>query len=321
MSNRLNIATLESLGANGFSLGTKELLAYQAFTHAINLRPSKQASAQLSGGYLSRIKGRGMEFDEARHYQPGDDIRAIDWRVTARTGKTHTKVYREERERPVFLLCDFRSPMYFGTQYVLKSVQCAHLASLIAWSAVSRGDKVGAVVFNNDTHAEIKPMSRKRAVLSLTHALVNMHGRTQTSLQQQQLEHEFEQACLRIRRLAKPGSLVYLLSDFNQLSGSAVQHIGQLKRHCEVQAISLFDPFEMTLPSNIPASSITLSDGQHKCELNIGDKAVASSYAEIRNSATCQVSELLTPNVTRLQRISAGESLVAQLITQQGGEA
>ena len=117
----------------------------------------------MSGGYLSRQKGRGMEFDEARHYLPGDDIRAIDWRVTARTGKTHTKIYREERERPVFILCDLTASMQFGSQLLLKSVQAAHIAALLSWAAAARGDKVGALIFNDGMHRECKPLSRQRA--------------------------------------------------------------------------------------------------------------------------------------------------------------
>ena len=128
MSKTVLAETLSALGADGFTLNTAELIAYRAHAHLMNLKPTQNVKAQLSGGYLSSVKGRGMEFDEARHYQAGDDIRAIDWRVTARTGKTHTKVYREERERPVFILCDFRSTMRFGTQFVYKSVQCGHLA-------------------------------------------------------------------------------------------------------------------------------------------------------------------------------------------------
>ena len=113
---------LARLQSDGIHLGVKELLQYRQFANLLDLTPRRTPQARLAGSYLTKHKGRGMEFDEARHYQPGDDIRAIAWRVTARTGKTHTKVYREERERPVFILCDMSSSMQFGTQLLLKSV-------------------------------------------------------------------------------------------------------------------------------------------------------------------------------------------------------
>ena len=111
-------------------------------------RRRHQIKAGQNGEYVSRFKGRGMEFDETRIYQPGDDIRSIDWRVTARSDKTHTKVYREERERPVFISVDYRPTMAFATRGVFKSVQAAKIAGLLAWSAQANGDRIGGQIFN-----------------------------------------------------------------------------------------------------------------------------------------------------------------------------
>ncbi len=174
-------AQLDKLQSNGVSLSTAELLRYQQLAKLFSLAPKRMPQAKLAGSYLTKHKGRGMEFDEARHYQPGDDIRAIDWRVTARTGKTHTKVYREERERPVFLFCDYLPSMAFGTQLLTKAVQAAHVSSLISWSAAARGDKVGALVFNQQQHKEIKPLTRKKAVLHVCHELMALHEQSAQS--------------------------------------------------------------------------------------------------------------------------------------------
>ncbi len=113
--------------------------------------------AQQSGAYLSAFKGRGMEFEEARPYQPGDDIRNLDWRVTARTGKPHTKLFREERERPILLWVDYRNTMFFATKGVYKSVIAARAAALLAWSAHHHGDRVGGIIFSEQIHHELKP--------------------------------------------------------------------------------------------------------------------------------------------------------------------
>ena len=104
---------------------------------------SNAVRAQVAGGHLSAFRGRGMEYHESRPYQPGDDIRSIDWRVTARSGQTHTKVYREERERPVLLWLDLSNSMFFGTQVCFKSVLASKLAALLAWSSVQHGDRLG----------------------------------------------------------------------------------------------------------------------------------------------------------------------------------
>jgi uncharacterized protein (DUF58 family) len=174
--------------------------------------------AKLAGAYLAKTKGRGMEFDEARHYQAGDDIRAIDWRVTARTGKTHTKLYREEKERPVFVLTDLSSSMQFGTQFLFKSVQAAHLSALIAWSARKRGDRIGGLVFNQHQHIECKPFTRQKAVLSLLNSMIKVQQGAKLGAQTTNQEKiTLGNACARLRRLAHPGSLIFILSEFSQL--------------------------------------------------------------------------------------------------------
>jgi uncharacterized protein (DUF58 family) len=126
---------------------------------------SSKIQARFSGNYLATFKGRGMEFDEVRPYQPGDDIRTMDWKVTARTGKPHTKLFREERERPVLLWVDYRKPMFFGTRGSFKSVVAAKTAALLAWSAIQHGDRLGGLIFSEKVHQEIRPHRGKAATL------------------------------------------------------------------------------------------------------------------------------------------------------------
>ena len=144
----------------------KQSTLIKSYSAAKNLPlNSNGIKARLSGNYLSAFKGRGMEFDEARPYQPGDDIRSIDWRVTARTGKTHTKLYREERERPVLLWVDYRRSMFFGTQNYFKSVLAAKTAALLAWSAAQHGDRLGGLIFSENIHQELRPQRGKAGTL------------------------------------------------------------------------------------------------------------------------------------------------------------
>lgn len=194
-----------------------------------------------SGGYVSRFKGRGMEFDEARLYQPGDDIRSIDWRVTARTGKTHTKIFREERERPIFISIDDRPAMHFATRGVFKSVQAAKIAALLAWTAQKHGDRIGGQVYTDSLCQEIKPQNGKHAVLRFFNALLKVRSIPHHNMT---LEH----ALTRLIQHARPGSLVYIISDFRGLNQQAENHLAKLARHCDIVLIQIYDPLESQLP-------------------------------------------------------------------------
>ena len=302
---------LARLQSDGIHLGVKELLQYRQFANLLDLTPRRTPQARLAGSYLTKHKGRGMEFDEARHYQPGDDIRAIDWRVTARTGKTHTKVYREERERPVFILCDMSSSMQFGTQLLLKSVQAAHLTALISWGAAQRGDKVGALVYSDYMHAECKPLSRKRAVLSICHELMRCQNDAR-SQQSAQPDTNMESALARLRRLAKPGSLVYVISDFLQLEERALQHLMQISRHCEVSALAITDPLERELPVTHRLQPVNVTNGAQQQTWLLGDSNLARHYSSSQQARWQAVESHLKQCKTSLSFIDAGLPLTEQ---------
>lgn len=200
--------------------------------------------AQYNGGYSSRFKGRGMEFDEARLYQAGDDIRSIDWRVTARTGKAHTKLFREERERPVFIAVDDRAAMHFATRGMFKSVLAAKLAALLAWAAQHHGDRIGGQLFNDHACRELKPQNGKRAVLHFLNSLC------QETINQTTNERiGLEQAFIRLAQHAHAGSLIYIISDFRGLTTKAEKQLIKLARHCTVVLIFIYDPLEIQLPT------------------------------------------------------------------------
>ena len=204
-----------------------------------------RVSALDAGSHLSRLKGRGIEFDEARPYQEGDDLRTIDWRVTARTGKTHTKIFREERDRPVIIWLDYRQSMMFATQGAYKAVRAAQVAALLAWSAVANGDRLGGLVFSEQEHVELRPRLGHRAALNLFRTL------TKTVFwEPKHLDNDLNkaQSLLRLTRVVRPGSQIFLLSDFRGLSESFEQHLRQLARHSDVSLLQFFDPVEKELP-------------------------------------------------------------------------
>ncbi|WP_299075251.1 DUF58 domain-containing protein [uncultured Paraglaciecola sp.] len=307
--------------SDGVNLRIKELIHYQGKTSLLNLSPRKTVQAKLAGAYLAKTKGRGMEFDEARHYQAGDDIRAIDWRVTARTGKTHTKLYREEKERPVFVLTDLSSSMQFGTQFLFKSVQAAHLSALIAWAARKRGDRIGGLIFNQHQHIECKPFTRQKAVLSLLNSMLKVqqgaHSQNQGNGQEQVT---LGNACARLRRLAHPGSLIFILSDFSQLDDLAQQHIAQLSKHCEVIAYPISDPFEHQLPKVSMSQRVSLSDGTNRQQIVLGEKDTEQQYSQQHLDYFNTIHHTLKQCKAQVLPIDAGQPLEKQLERFSGGK-
>ena len=195
-----------------------ELVALRGSARGLSLHAHRPALARLQGGHRSAQRGRGLEFEEVRPYAPGDDAKRIDWRVTARRGKPHTKLFREERERPVWLLLDLHPGLFFGSKRQLKSALLLRAAALLGWVAIQSGDRLGAVLPDNKGLAHIyAPRGREAGVLPLLHALVENQpqkpGLPDTG--------SLEAALVALRPLLQPGSLVLVLSDFSGLNESA----------------------------------------------------------------------------------------------------
>lgn len=206
-------------------------------------------SSLQAGAYVSHFKGRGMEFDESRPYQPGDDPRNIDWRVTARSTEAYTKLFREERERPVLVMVDLRSNMHFATRGSFKSVMAARAAALVAWAAHHRGDRLGGIVFGDTVHRELKPRLGRRAALRYLHELVEHPDWQKTELAEDEgPEEPFAQAMAALRRVTRPGSLVTIVSDFAGFSRMTRSYLSGIAKHNEVLAIAISDPVERRLP-------------------------------------------------------------------------
>lgn len=233
----------------------------------------RSGQARLTGNYQSPFKGRGMEFHESRPYEPGDDVRQLDWRVTARTGKPHTKLYHEERERPVLVWVDYRRPMHFATRGRYKWVRAAECAALLAWSALRQGDRVGGVVFSESAHHELRPRRGRIAVLDLINHLVRVPNATALPVEAQ----VGNRALLRLGRVTRPGSLVFLLSDFRELETGGDSHLLRLALHNEVVLVFIHDPLERELPE--PGYYRVMED-QRTLDIDTGSVATRRRYHE-----------------------------------------
>jgi len=272
----------------------EQLLQQRFIARDLSLFARRPAVSLLAGGRRTRFRGRGVDFEEVRLYQPGDDIRSIDWRVTARTQIPHTKLFSEERERPVFIVCDLRSSMFFGTRQCFKSVLACTLASALGWSALAAADRVGGLVFGDTQLRDIRPKRSKHALLALIHQLHDFAS--QLTAPYSPLSHansdsnrhtnSLERILTDTRRLAKPGSAVFIISDCHDFNEACERQLHQLSRHCDLTLFQIFDPMEMSLPSG---SDITVTDGVQRRALSTLDARFARRY---KNSADAQLSQL-----------------------------
>lgn len=259
---------------DGVTADLAELIALQRFAQRVAYKRSARA---LNGGaHLSRLRGRGMDFAEVRNYQAGDEIRHMEWRVTARTGRPHVKLYQEERERPVVLFTDFSPSMYFGTRIAFKSVVSARLSAMIAWTVARQGDKTGALLFSADSHSEFMPRAREHGILPLLACLSDYSKRLE-NINKVASNTLFNDALLRLRRVARPGSILVLISDFYQMNVESEKQLHRLREHNDILAYHICDPLELHPPK--PAS-YAVTDGQQELLLDTGNHQVQTNYQQ-----------------------------------------
>jgi uncharacterized protein (DUF58 family) len=260
--------------ARGAYVNINELIALRFPARQLQPGHRSRALNALAGPNKSNFRGRGIDFEEVRSYQHGDDIRTIDWRVTARTGDAHTKLFREERERPVLVIVDQRNNMFFGSQCCFKSVLAGQIASLLAWSALNRGDRVGGLVFDDNGHREIRPRRSRKNVLTLLSQIASFNHALPGGPESD--PDSFSTMLSNLRRIARPGSSLFLVSDFRGSAESrAREHLFELAKHTELTAIACSDPLESWLPR---AGTYAVTNGRERSQLHTADRQLRNRY-------------------------------------------
>jgi uncharacterized protein (DUF58 family) len=259
-----------------------ELRRLKYLAKGFSFSPNQPANSALSGKNASKLRGRGLNFEELRHYRPGDDIRSMDWKVTQRTGKPHIKVFTEERERNVFLAIDQRMTMFFGSSNKMKSVIAAELAALIAWQISDSGDRIGAVIYN-DKQSKVVPAKRgKQHVVSLlSEVLKKNHELSIENATQQQVDDSdsYNKMLATLNKVSSHNGLIILIGDGHGFNDKSTDYIKKLRQHNEVIACHIFDPLELTLPK---MSQMIVSDGVQQIQFSSEQKQVQKKYeAEI----------------------------------------
>jgi len=282
-------------------------LEYVAHTRSI---------AGISGLHLSKMRGRGIDFEEFRPYQQGDDIRLIDWRVTARTNKPFTKVFREERERPVIISVDQTPNMFFGSQTAFKSVIAAQVASLFCWLAIDNGDRVGGLVYSDNSANLVRPRRSRRSAMHLLNYIFQYNQR----LQERSMDNApatdpnfkpgLAYALGQIRRITKPGSTLYIISDFSTLDDRALQYIYQLSRHNNIVCVFVYDTLEEVLP--VPGF-YSITDGRRKGALNTFNSKTRNRYQSLFKQRVTELTSELDQLQVPLIKIKTNELVVEQI--------
>ncbi|AVB25154.1 DUF58 domain-containing protein [Pseudomonas syringae pv. syringae] len=231
----------------GIRVSLSELIEMRHRVREVQLFSTPSQRSPLIGLHHSKLRGRGVDFDQVRVYQAGDDVRSIDWRVTARTQEPHTKLFHEERERPIFILVEQSRRLFFGSGLMFKSVLAAQAAALIGWAALEHNDRVGGLVFGDNEHYEIKPRRSKQSLLQLLNRLVRVNQSLHTEIPPDR--DAFGTALRRAREVLRPGSLVIVLCDERALSDAAEQQLSLLSRHSDLLLLPLSDPLDRALPA------------------------------------------------------------------------
>ncbi len=291
---------------NGTTLELNTLIRLRAAARGLELSARRRTLSAQAGGYLSVYHGRGMEFDEVRAYQAGDDARTIDWRVTARRGRPHTKLFREERERPVMFLVDLHPGMFFGSRIQYKSVLAGQLSALFGWAAVRAGDRVGGIVHAANSHKEIYPAARESGLLPMLRTIVQLQPTAPDNI----TIGRMDSALARMARVVHPGSLVVLFSDFRELGENAEKHLATIARHNDVIAAFLYDPLEASPP---PAGLYRLGINQQRLSLDTSRSSVSEQWQMQFQDHRAKIRSLCSRHAIHIMEIATTDALLPAL--------
>jgi len=306
---------VQGFQANGFRLkggaytDIRELIQLRYAAREMDVLDSDTTRNPLSGLLTSKFRGRGIDFAEVRIYQPGDDVRTIDWRVTARTQTPHTKLFQEEKERPVLILVDQSVSMFFGSKQAFKSVLAAECAALLAWKALERGDRVGGIVFSEQGHREVRPRRSKTSALRLLHE-IDDYNKKLSKQTNSGTQSYLGEALRNVRRVAKHGSTILIISDFLTFNDEARIHLSQLARHDEVIGVHISDPLEKELPR---PDLYTITDGVSRSRINTSARRHRRDYEQHYSSHLERVRAEFARVKSLLVEVSTDQALVSQI--------
>jgi len=288
----------------------EELLRLRHGAKGFSFLPRQPVHSLLTGRHASRLRGRGLDFEELRHYYEGDDTRTIDWPATARLGSPHVRVFTEERDRSVLLLVDQRLSMFFGSRLMMKSVAAAEAAALSAWRVTSLGDRVGAIVFSEDRITEIQPEAREKGVLPILHEVARQNAALKASDSRAADPGLFNEALRRAARLVHHDCLVCIISDAYGADDETTKLVTRITAHNDVLAIFISDPLEAELPA---LGRVIVGEGDNQIEVDSAATSLRNRFAQGFSVRRAELRGFSRQRTIPVLPIETGRDVSAQL--------
>jgi uncharacterized protein (DUF58 family) len=300
---------------DGAHVSIRDLVRLRHQGQGFSFLPRQPIQSQLAGVHGSRLRGRGLDFDELRVYLPGDDIRDIDWKVTARMRKPHTRTFTEERDRATLVLVDQRVNMFFGSRLQMKSVTAAHAAALCVWRVLAQGDRPGAIVFDDAECVEIRPHRSHARAMAILGATCRMNRALRAEGGRRSEPGQLNEVLRRATRLAAHDHLVVLVSDLDGANDETPLLMNRLSRHNDVLVVLVYDPLERELPD---ASLLVVSDGELQLEVDARNKGLRREFTRVFQDMVDSGRKELHKRSIPLLPISTAEPVASQVREQLG---
>ncbi len=295
-----------------------QLMALEFKARDLSFLARQPRGSILAGNHASRLRGRGLNFDELRRYQPGDDLRHLDWRASLRTGKPVVRTFTEERDRPALIVVDQRMSMFFGSQRSFKSALGAELAALAAWMVFNAGDRVGGLVFNDQRIDSIAPLRSRKRVEALLSRIAEQNQALSAANPDAEDGDQLDKVLQRCLALAGHDHLICIVSDFAGAGERTLQLMRQLSAHNDVIALQVYDPLAMKLPSN---GRLLVTQGELQVELAIEKRNVHQPLGDFLSGRLQDVATLLRRSQVPLMMFSTAEEAHVQLRAELGKSA
>ena len=272
----------------GVYVSLDDLVHMQYRVQGMTFLPRQPVHSLLSGRHASRMRGRGLNFEEIRSYLPGDDVRTIDWRVTARTQETHVRVFTEERERPALTVVDQRMAMFFGTRRALKSVVAAQVAAASAWRILDQGDRPGAVVFDDEGWEFVRPHRSRRTVMRILETIVEKNNALHSDSTIPSNPGVLNRVLETVNQRAGHDYLITIVSDFDGVDEESDRLLMRMARHNDVLAVPIYDPSAET---GLRAGRLVVSGGELQMQI---DTARGSVQQRMQDMVDKRVSRVMS---------------------------
>lgn len=285
------------------------LQALEGPAQTLNLLPRQPARSVLAGRHSSRLRGRGLNFEELREYWPSDDVRAIDWKVTARTGEPHVRVYTEERDRPALIVVDQRISMFFGTRHAMKSTTAAEAAALAAFAVLNQDDRVGGIVVRDDGLYTQRPKRNRRALTrflsEITRANKKLHADAPPAA-----PTSLDTVLQAVANIARRDHLVLLISDFDVVGPATERLLSGIARHNDVILVPVVDPTGETVPRSMVSA---ISDGDLQATLDTRSADTVETMDQFNRQRRQVINDWHLRYGLPIAQLSTGEDALPQL--------